>query len=104
MGVMLVPADMSPTVLELSMLPRGLLMPSLRLMLSMVLTDMASPTPMVPTILDTDILDTPTPMVLTTDMLDTLTPPLPPPPPSLPMPPTPMALMPSPPPPLRSAP
>merc|ERR1711971_1080495 len=77
-------ADMSPTVPELSMLPRGLLMPSprLRLMLSMELMDMVSPTPMVPTTdtLDSDILDTPTPMVRTTDMLDPLTPLLPPPP------------------------
>merc|ERR1711971_963202 len=77
-------ADMSPTVPEWSMLPRGLLMPSprLRLMLSMELMDMVCPTPMVPTTdtLDSDILDTPTPMVRTTDMLNPLTPPLPPPP------------------------
>merc|ERR1719464_1299041 len=76
-------ADMSPTVPEWSMLPRGLLMPSprLRLMLSMELMDMVFPTPMVPTMdmLDSNILVTPTPMALTTDMLDTLTPPMLPP-------------------------
>merc|ERR1711976_95216 len=93
-------ADMSPTLLELSMLPRGLLMlsPRPRLMLSTVLMAMDFPTPMVLTPDMLDMLDTLTPMV------PTPMPPMPLPPPSPPMPLTPMAPMPSPPPPPRSAP
>jgi len=68
---MLALADMSPTLLESSMLPRGRLRLRLMLMLSMVLMDMVFPTPpMVPTLtpdmLDMlDMLATPTPMVPT---------------------------------------
>merc|ERR1712066_1091701 len=64
---MLVLADMSPTLLESSMLPRGRLRPRPMLMLSMVLMDMVFPTPMVPTLTPDMLamLDTPTPMVPT---------------------------------------
>merc|ERR1711997_121478 len=88
---MLVPADMSPTLLESSMLPRGRLRPRLMLMLSM---DMVFPMPMEPTLTPDMLamLDTPMPMVPMVPMLGMLDTPM------LPM------LLPSPLPPPRSAP
>merc|ERR1712154_693129 len=61
---MLVLADMLPTLLESSMLPRGRLRPRLRLML-MLSMDMVFLTPMEPTLTPDMLamLDTPMPMV-----------------------------------------